>query len=105
MKKTSTISGRYVFDFAGARPSGSAVASIGLVTAQPAHGTASLGLGRARSDPQTPDVFTIDGLMPGEYVLAEQLAAIESVTCGATTIRIAYSTCHPAPTSPTAWSR
>jgi hypothetical protein len=84
LKKASTISGRYVFDLNGARPNPQLVSSIGLVAAQPARGSPSLGVPRARSDPATPEIFKIDGLMPGEYVLSEVLFAIESVVCGST---------------------
>jgi hypothetical protein len=83
MKKTSTISGRYVFDMTAAPPNREILTSIGLLNAQPARGTPGLGILRAKSDPASPENFKIEGLLPGEYVLTEVLAAIKSIQCGA----------------------
>jgi len=84
MKKTATISGRYVFDVTGSPPSREIITSIGLLNAQPARGSPALGTPRARSEATSPETFRIEGLLPGEYVLTEILFAIKSVQCGNT---------------------
>jgi hypothetical protein len=65
-RKTSSISGRYVYE--GVR---SNVANMGvaLLTALPARGQAALGIHRSRDNYAGPDTFIIDGLPPGQYAL------------------------------------
>lgn len=85
MMRGATISGRLVFEGTGrSSPRGDAV-----ISAEPAHGSASLGVTRSRPDPASPDGFVITGLLPGEYVIAASITLttlgsvrLKSIVCG-----------------------
>ncbi len=82
MRRAATFSGRYAWEGPRRTTPG------GVVMAQPANGAASLGVVVAQSDSKDPDSFTIQGLLPGRYVLTAtpvmiaQGARVKSVVCG-----------------------
>jgi hypothetical protein len=80
MRKGATISGRALWE--GQRSSMAPSANMELLDAQPAHGTAALGVVRSQSDKATPDQFRIEGLLPGEYVLRVLFDRVKSIVCG-----------------------
>jgi hypothetical protein len=71
-RKGNSISGRFRFE-------GGATSVAENLIAQPAHGSAWLGVRRWRGT--GPDTFVIDGLMPGEYVLASAGFLLKSIEC------------------------